>query len=120
MQRDRFIATQASNLTIPYIPVHGYCPLPYTTDTGGPSWNRRIYWMDSGDPCTWSYEVHCNDAQDVVVLEFFDNNMQGQLPTEFGDLTTLTSGGYGLFGENKLSGTLPTEIGRLSAMVDGM
>ena len=79
-------------------------------------------WLASGDPCTWGLygSIVCNDAQDVLALELYDNNLQGQLPTEFGDLTALTSGGYGLLAVNKLSGTLPTEIGRLSAMVDSL
>ena len=102
------------------VPVHAHWPLSYTIDTGGPDWASKYGWLASGDPCTYVNEIVCNDAQDVVALDLYNKNMQGQLPTEFGDLTTLTTGGYGFLGDNKLSGTLPTEIGRLSAMKNGM
>ena len=95
------------------------------TGTDGPSWTNKNGWFGSSDPCSFA-GVGCNDAGEVVKLDLAVNSLQGHLPTQLGDLTSLTSGGNViettslLFRSNTLTGTMPSEIGRLTAMVQGL
>ena len=61
----------------------------------------------------------CNDGGQVVRLDLKWKGLEGTLPTQIGDLTTLNGGfledgTYGFLDSNSLAGTLPTEFGRLS------
>ena len=82
--------------------------------------------MRSDDPCSGSegpwYGLTCNSDGEVVVLELSDNDLSGTIPTEFGQLTSLTAGnndhydsGF-LFQNSEVKGTIPTELGALTAM----
>lgn len=95
--------------------------------TDGPTWvfdaasaTRATGWMASTDPCSYD-KVTCNSAQEVVGLDLYGADLEGHLPTEIGDLTSLSDGVQGFLGNNYFgSSTLPTEIGRLSAMKRAM
>ena len=68
----------------------------------------------------------CNDGGQVVGLDLAYRNLDGTLPTQIGDLTTLTTGRNSaddsnrFLKDNSLTGTLPTEIGRLSQFQHAM
>ena len=88
--------------------------------TGGAAWTSNDGWMGDpdgkGDPCTTSwYGVTCSSDGEVTRLHAVNNNLNGTLPTQLGDLTLMTIGGYpdvhynALFYENLgITGSLPS------------
>mmetsp|Transcript_45849 Transcript_45849/g.127253 ORF Transcript_45849/g.127253 Transcript_45849/m.127253 type:complete len:219 (-) Transcript_45849:979-1635(-) len=82
--------------------------------------------MLSDDPCSGTpwYGLACNSDGEVVVLTLNENGLSGTIPTQLGQLTSLTSGGdsymYNFLDDNDLTGTVPSEIGALTAMKDQM
>jgi len=102
------------------------CRIPFTQtevltalyeSTGGKTWTDKENWLGGGEPCDpekkWD-RVTCDDDGDVVTrLQLFDNQLSGTLPSELGDLTTLT---WMKIYDNSLSGTLPSALGQLTAL----
>jgi len=80
--------------------------------TAGGSWTNNTNWL-SGDPCVdeW-FGVSCDPGDTMVTdLSLFDNNLSGILPSELGNLTSLTVLNLSW---NSLTGAIPTEIGGLT------
>ena len=50
----------------------------------------------------------------VTEIELEDNGLTGYLPTEIGQLTSMT--GYVSFADNSITGTIPTEMGRMTGI----
>ena len=101
------------------------CRIPFTQtevltalyeSTGGKTWEDKENWLGGGEPCDpekqWD-RVTCDDDGDVTTLELPENRLSGGLPSELGDLTTLTE--LKIY-DTSLSGTLPSELGELSAL----
>lgn len=79
--------------------------------TDGPNWT--IKW-DLNKPIETWHGVGLNDAGCVDNLTIFNNNLNGHLPPEIGDLVSLK---YLLIGGNNLSdGVIPPEIGKLTQL----
>lgn len=106
--------------------------------TNGADWHGRTGWLGRrGSECSW-YGVGCDPAGTAVVsLRLSSNGMSGELPTELGDLASLSTldlRSNDLGGEipaslarasslevldlayNRLSGTVPAELGHLSRL----
>ncbi|OIW04161.1 hypothetical protein TanjilG_00721 [Lupinus angustifolius] len=64
-------------------------------------------------PCTW-FHVTCNSDNRVTRLELYENNIEGVIPPELGNLTNLVS--LGLY-NNNISGTIPPSLGNLKSLV---
>jgi Leucine-rich repeat (LRR) protein len=81
--------------------------------TSGVRWISNSNWK-VGNPCTnnW-YGVTCNSDGLVTELALQSNNLVGNIPTEIGNLTQLTS--LNLRG-NQLTGAIPPEIGNLTQL----
>lgn len=82
--------------------------------TDGPNWTNNTGWVDGAagtdcDVCNW-YGVDCYTNGRVSELTLASNKLNGLIPSEIGDLTTLNILNLG---GNQLSGTIPTEIGNL-------
>lgn len=77
--------------------------------TNGQNW--KIKWNLSLSVSTW-YGVQAENGK-VIGLALGDNNLQGELPTEFFDLINLVT--IDLH-KNKLQGKLSTEIGKLNQL----
>ena len=78
--------------------------------TDGPNWTNHDNWL-SGPVSTW-YGVTV-DGDRVIRLDLTENNLNGLLPPEIGDLTELQS--LALY-NNHLTGTIPPEIGGLAQL----
>lgn len=79
--------------------------LYYSTNGGG--WTDKTNWLSSND--SW-YGVTVEDGH-VTSIDLAGNNLQGQIPTQIGDLVYLQH--LNLSG-NQLNGSIPAEIGNLS------
>ena len=81
--------------------------------TQGRNWTTKTNWLQTETPCSW-YGVTC-EAGHVSQLSLSSNRLNGQLPAEIGNLTSLTA----LYlGGNQLSGSIPAEIGNLTHLTD--
>jgi len=78
--------------------------------TNGASWTNNENWGSDKDLGEW-YGVSTNQAGHVVSLYLFSNGMNGKLPPNIGDLSSLI---YLGIGDNMLSGAIPESIGNLS------
>jgi len=88
------------------------------SSTKGDSWKNNAGWAQNGtDPCKEWFGVTCtSDGNHVESLSLSNNNLEGALPKEIGDLIGLISVDFGL---NKLSGDLPSSfftLGKMYAM----
>ena len=77
------------------------------TAADGPNWTQQDGWLLEDNPCNW-YGVTCS-GQHVTQLDFWNNNLTGDVPSEIGNLTYLWY--LGLY-RNELT-SLPPEIGNL-------
>jgi len=74
-------------------------------NTAGPSWTNKTGWLSDDDPCNW-YGVSCTGGS-VVSLSLPNNNLEGSIPTQIGNLSqliTLT------LSTNQLSGGIPDQL----------
>ena len=78
-------------------------------ETGGPGWSKNANWLSDLPLSTW-YGVQTNFEEEVTLLELSENNLQGEIPSEIGQLQKLT---YLSFHNNQLIGEIPSEIGQL-------
>ena len=79
-------------------------------NTNGDSWTNNENWLND-TPCSWQ-GVTCENGH-VTQLYLADNQLNGTIPPEIGNLTSLTSLE---FNKNNLSGNIPSEIGNLSSL----
>ncbi|MBN2384031.1 hypothetical protein JXQ70_14240 [bacterium] len=109
--------------------------------TNGPTWIDHTNWLNaSGSECTW-YGVSCDNCDyDLTELNLANNNLDGPLPSEIGDMDYLIIvdfAGNHLIGEipgalgeltnlaqldlnsNILGGELPVELLSLTNLIDG-
>ena len=78
--------------------------------TGGPDWLNNTGWLTDAPLDTW-YGVEATlDGSDVRKLGLHNNQLNGLLPSELGQLTRLEI--LSLSG-NRLSGPIPPELGRV-------
>ena len=78
-------------------------------ETGGPGWSKNANWLSDLPLSTW-YGVQTNFEEEVTLLELSENNLQGEIPSEIGQLQKLS---YLSFHNNQLIGEIPSEIGQL-------
>lgn len=81
--------------------------------TDGANWTTNTGWVDptNNNVSTW-HGVTVSGSR-VTSLDVSSNNLAGILPTEIGNLTSLTD--LRLY-SNQLSGSIPTEIGNLTSL----
>jgi hypothetical protein len=80
--------------------------------TNGADWSGSTDWLVTNTPCSW-FGVDCSSGH-VSGLDLDNNNLNGPLPTELGNLTNLTV--LDLDG-NQLSGPLPPFLGNLNNLI---
>lgn len=80
-------------------------------DTGGPNWTNNTNWL-VGALSTW-HGVIVNDAGQVTHLNFLNNQLTGEIPSEIGNLTALQ---WLELSQNDLSGPIPSEVGNLTEL----
>ena len=80
--------------------------------TNGDQWHNNENWLSDMPLQTW-HGVRVNDQGKVTELTLWDNNLNGTLIPEIGQLTALTSLGLGT---NLLTGTIPPELGNLTLL----
>lgn len=74
--------------------------------TAGPQWTDKSGWLVTTTPCSW-YGVTCQSGH-VTELDLQDNNLNGSLPSQLADLTSLERL---LLLRNDLAGSIPTSLG---------
>ncbi len=77
--------------------------------TNGGSWKNNAAWLTSNTPCSWYGVKECQNGH-VTHLDLQVNNLNGTLPAELGNLTSLQ---ILSLSTNNLVGSLPTELGNL-------
>ena len=80
--------------------------------TGGSKWKRSANWLTDRPLGDW-HGVVTNEQGRVSELQLAGNNLNGPLPPQLGDLTSLT--GLYLY-QNSLTGTIPPELGDLTGL----
>ena len=78
--------------------------------TDGANWTDNTNWL-SDEPMREWHGVVTDDEGRVAELSLDDNQLTGGIPTELGNLSSLTR--LSLF-RNQLTGEIPTELGNLS------
>ena len=85
--------------------------------TSGEYWEDKEYWMSDAPLHKWA-NVTTNEEGRVTELLLAENGLNGEIPPELGDLTSLEVldlGGGGFdWDENRLSGEIPPELGNLA------
>ena len=81
----------------------------FYNSTGGESWFYSGYWLHTNAPCGW-YGVSCSGGH-VTRLDLHDNQLQGSIPAELGNLANLQILDLWI---NQLEGDIPIELGNLS------
>ena len=89
--------------------------------TGGETWGGYAHdadttWFNASSVCEWgSINAQCNgNGQEVDLIDFGYDNLQGTIPEELGLLTALTF--LGLYENRLLTGGIPTQLGLLTAL----
>ena len=80
--------------------------------TDGPNWTNKENWLSTAPLGEW-YGVTTDSNGRVTRLSLNENNLQGTIPAELGQLTNLT---VLYLHDNQLTGTIPTELARLSKL----
>lgn len=80
--------------------------------TGGEEWLHNEGWGNGMPSNNW-YGIRVNAKGRVIQLNLRDNNLRGQLPASFGNLSQLT---YINLKQNHLTGVLPTTIGQMESL----
>lgn len=83
--------------------------------TNGANWQHNTNWNTTASVSTW-YGVtvsYATGVGHVSKIELGDNNLNGSIPIEIGNLTELE---WLILDGNNLSGSIPTEIGNLSKL----
>ena len=75
--------------------------------TGGATWTRNTNWLSDRPLREW-HGVSTDASGRVTLLSLPNNNLRGELPPEFGNLTRLRS--LFLYNNPELSGPLPAEM----------
>ena len=85
--------------------------------TSGEYWEDKEYWLTDAPLHKWS-NVTTNEKGRVTELLLAENGLNGEIPRELGNLTSLEildlGGGVFDLDENRLSGEIPPELGNLS------
>ena len=85
--------------------------------TSGEYWEDKEYWLTDAPLHKWS-NVTTNEKGRVTELLLAENGLNGEIPRELGNLTSLEvldlGGGVFDFDENRLRGEIPPELGNLA------
>jgi Leucine-rich repeat (LRR) protein len=79
--------------------------------TNGKNWADKTNWL-KGDVCTWN-GVECDKDKDVIALNLFGNNLEGEIPSSIEELKKLA---YLNLGFNKIKGNSLDAISQLKKL----
>lgn len=83
----------------------------FYNSTGGPNWINKSNWLTTQPIDTW-YGVFMNGNRVNEIAIIVENNLNGVLPSEIGNLTNLWN--LNITGQKLLQGQIPKEIGNLT------
>ncbi len=81
-------------------------------ETNGPNWTNNENWLSEAPLDEWHGVTTDTDGR-VTVINLDENNVNGSIPSEIGQLDLL---GNLSFRDNELTGTIPTELGQLTEL----
>lgn len=81
--------------------------------TGGPDWTNNQGWMTNEPLANWANVKIDPNTRRVAELDLGNNNLNGSIPGELGDLGNLETL---RLNNNSLSGEIPSELGNLSKL----
>ena len=80
--------------------------------TGGANWTHNANWLSNRPLGEWHGVTTDNDGR-VTQIFLRENNLEGSIPAELGNLSRLT---HLYLYRNRLSGEIPSELGNLSSL----
>ena len=115
----RTVSAPAISTAVPTATVQSGSPSPERTAltalyeaTGGQDWKANDGWLGDDSPDQWQ-RVATDEEGRVTSLDLGSNRLNGEIPTELGDLSNLKL----LFiNDNNLTGALPQSLTGLSAL----
>ncbi len=84
--------------------------ISFYNKTNGPNWTNSENWLSDAPLGTW-YGVLANSSGEVTYLQLDDNNLEGDIPRELGQLGELRVLQLRF---NRLTGSIPRELAHLS------
>ena len=87
-----------------------YALVAFYSGTDGPNWTNATNWASAKTLDQW-YGVTTDGSGRVTGLSLYENNLQGTVRVELGQLTNLDSL---ILAHNKLTDEIPAELGRLT------
>ena len=106
-----FASATSTTMAVETVDVERDALMALYNSTDGANWNDNTDWGTANPHCTW-FGVGC-DAGNVAVLHLFTNQLNGSIPPEIANLSSLR---VLHLGTNLLSGPIPPELGNLSSL----
>ncbi len=103
------------NDQLPCHPAHNQL-IDLYNNTNGAAWTNNSGWIDGAtsncEPCTW-HGITCDNQNNVIGIDLYNNNLVGTVPTSLGELTKLR---ILKLMNNDLSGVFPDIWTNLTAL----
>ena len=86
--------------------------IAFYNTTGGGAWSNSTKWLSEASLGSW-HGVTTNVNEEVIHLDLANNNLQGMIPPELGQLSSLKSL---VLNANTFTGGIPSELGQLGQL----
>jgi hypothetical protein len=91
-----------------------YALAVFYLSTNGYSWQNDYRWLSNDNERNWYMDdralSHCGADSRLTMLNLYENDLEGSIPTEVELLTDLERISLGYFGAARFTGTIPSEM----------